>query len=84
MTKCQLYSQEKVDALFARPGMNWSTAFTIFVRQSLRDGGIPSRITLDHPNRETIAAMRKADQIAKDPAVKGHDDLDALPRNLEK
>ena len=41
MTKYRPYSQEKVDALFAGPGMSWSTAFTIFVRQSLRDGGIP-------------------------------------------
>ena len=80
MTKYRPYSQEKVDALFAGPGMSWS----IFVRQSLRDGGIPFQITLDHPNRETIAAMRKADQIAKDSAVKGYDDLDALPRDLKK
>ena len=33
----------QADALFAELGMNLSTAFNIFVRQSLREGGIPLR-----------------------------------------
>ena len=31
----------QAEALFAELGMNLSTAFNVFVRQSLRDGGIP-------------------------------------------
>ena len=34
----------QADALFAELGMNLSTAFNIFVRQSLREGGIPFEI----------------------------------------
>ena len=33
--------KSQADALFAELGMNLSTAFNIFVRQSLREGGIP-------------------------------------------
>ena len=30
--------------------MNLSTAFNIFVRQSLREGGIPFEVRLEQPN----------------------------------
>ena len=59
----------QADALFAELGMNLSTAFNIFVRQ---------------PNKETIAAMLEAERIAKDPSVKGYNDLDELFANLKK
>ena len=65
----------QADALFAELGMNLSTAFNIFVRQSLREGGIPF---------ETIAAMLEAERIAKDPSVKGYNDLDELFADLKK
>lgn len=38
----------QADALFGELGMNLSTAFNIFVRQSLRDGGIPFEISLNY------------------------------------
>jgi len=53
----------QADALFGELGMNLSTAFNIFVRQSLRDGGIPFEISLNQPNKETIAAMLEAKRI---------------------
>lgn len=74
----------QADALFAELGMNLSTAFNIFVRQSLRDGGIPFEVKLKKPNKETIAAMLEAERIAKDPSVKGYDDLDELFADLKE
>lgn len=74
----------QADALFAELGMNLSTAFNIFVRQSLREGGIPFEIKLDHPNQQTAAAMRETERIANDPSVKGYDDLDALFADLKR
>ena len=41
----------QADELFAELGMNLSTAFNVFVRQSLRDGGIPFEIKMDQPNK---------------------------------
>ena len=60
----------QADALFAELGMNLSTAFNIFVRQSLREGGIPFEVRLE--------------RIAKDPSVKGYNDLDELFADLKK
>ena len=64
--------------------MNLSTAFNIFVRQSLREGGIPFTITLNQPNKETISAMLEEERIAKGPSVKGYTDLDELFADLKK
>jgi len=74
----------RADALFAELGMNLSTAFNIFVRQSLREGGIPFEVRLERPNKETMAAMMEAERIAKDPSVKGYRDLDELLADLKK
>jgi len=40
----------QADALFAELGMNLSTAFNIFVRQSLREGGIPFEVKQSTPS----------------------------------
>lgn len=74
----------QADALFGELGMNLSTAFNIFVRQSIRDGGIPFEITLNQPSKDTIAAMLEAERIVKDPSVKGYNDLDELFAELKK
>ena len=73
----------QADALFAELGMNMSTAFNIFVRQSLREGKIPFDISLNHPNKETIAAMLEAERIGKDLTGKSYADLDELLYDLK-
>lgn len=70
------------ESLYSELGMNLSTAFNIFVRQSLREGGIPFKITTEIPNRETVSAMLEAERIAKDPTVKGYPDMDELLADL--
>ncbi|MGI6090945.1 MAG: type II toxin-antitoxin system RelB/DinJ family antitoxin [Saccharofermentanales bacterium] len=74
----------QADVLFGELGMNLTTAFNIFVRQAIREGGIPFEISLHKPNKETIAAMLEAERIARDPSVKGYDNLDELFADLKK
>lgn len=74
----------QADALFTELGMNMSTAFNIFVRQSIREGKIPFEISLNQPNPETVAAMLEAERIGKDTSVKGYTDLDVLFTDLKK
>ena len=73
----------QADAFFGELGMNLSTAFNIFIRQSLREGRIPFNISLNQPNPETLAALLEAERIAKDPSVKGYTDLDELFADLK-
>ena len=73
----------QADALFSELGMNLSTAFNVFVRQSIREGRIPFDISLNQPNNETVAAMLEAERIAKDSSIKGYSDLDELFADLK-
>ena len=66
------------EALFEELGMNLSTAFNIFVRQALRERGIPFMITEGTPNKETVSALLEAERIAKDSSIKGYHDVDEL------
>lgn len=45
--------------LYADLGMDLSTAFTIFLKQSLRVQGIPFIVSRNNPNAETAAAMNE-------------------------
>ncbi len=40
-------------------------------------------ISLNQPNRETVAAMLEAERIVEDPSVRGYTDLDALLADLK-
>ena len=51
------------EALYEELGMNLSTAFNIFVRQSLRERGIPFKITEGTPSKETVSAPISPDWL---------------------
>lgn len=68
----------QADALFSQLGMNMTTAFNIFLRQSVREGCIPFEITLNTPNPETVAALIEAQQLMNNPDTKKYDIEDAL------
>lgn len=55
----------QADALFAELGMNLSTAFNIFVRQSLREGGIPFEVKLEQPSKEPSPLCLKQKESRK-------------------
>lgn len=74
----------QAEALFGELGMNLTTAFNIFVRQSLREGGIPFDISLNQPNKETVSAMLEAERIASDPSVKGYRNMDEMFADLDQ
>ena len=74
----------QAELLFNELGMNLTTAFNIFVRQSLREGRIPFEVSLNQPNKETIAAMLEAERIAKDPSVKRYSDVEEALRALKE
>ena len=74
--------KKQAEQLFSELGMNMTTAFNIFLRQSVRQGKIPFEISLDVPNAETIAAMKEAERISRDPNVKGFASVDELFKEL--
>jgi DNA-damage-inducible protein J len=75
--------KKEADRLFADLGMNFSTAVNTFLRQAVREQGLPFRPTRDVPNAETLAAMHEADRIAIDPDAKGYSSIDELFADLD-
>jgi len=75
--------KNRADKLFADLGLNMTTAFNIFLRQSVREGSIPFQITVNTPNAETFAAMLEAEKIASDPYVKRYSDVEEALKELK-
>lgn len=63
--------------------MSLSTAFNIFIKQSLRVRGIPFNISENIPDREDYAVLREARRVARDPKIKGYADVEEALRALK-
>ena len=53
--------KKQADALFDELGMSLSTAFNVFLRQSIREQGLPFEVSKSTPNAATLAAMDDAE-----------------------
>lgn len=72
--------KKQADILFAELGMSLSTAFNIFLRQSVREQQIPFNVSKNVPNAVTLAAM---DAAEKDEDIYGpFDDITSLMEAL--
>lgn len=54
--------KKQADALFSELGLNLTTAFNIFLRQSVREQRIPFQVSKNVPNAVTLAAMDAAEK----------------------
>ena len=69
--------------IFAELGMDLTTAVNIFLRQSIRDHGIPFELKLNVPNDETIEAINEVKKMEKDPSLgKSYTDVDEMMKEL--
>ena len=55
----------QADALFTELGMNLTTAFNIFVRQSLREGGIPFEVGWNSRTKKRLLPCWKRKGLQK-------------------
>jgi DNA-damage-inducible protein J len=49
--------KRQADAIFSELGLNMSTAINMFLRYTVRYGGIPFELRVEKPNAETLAAI---------------------------
>lgn len=75
--------KKEAEKLFDELGLNLSVAINMFLKQAIRERGIPFDLTLNIPNSETQAAIEEAKRIAKDPNVKSYKDIESLRKALE-
>ena len=74
--------KENAEKIFSELGMSMSTAINLFLRQTIRFGGIPFELKVT-PNAETLAAIEEGKKIARDESVKGYTDMESLIEALE-
>ncbi len=71
------------ERIFEELGLNMTTAVNIFLRQTIRENGIPFELKLSVPNEETAAAMEEGMRIAHDKSVKGYRSMEELKAALD-
>lgn len=76
--------KEAAEIIFAELGLNMNTAVNLFLRQTIRENGIPFLLRLSVPNNITMAAIAEGRQIAADPNVKGYKSLSELKEALDE
>ena len=71
------------EQLFEALGLTMSTAVNIFLRQAIRQGGLPFEVKLDIPNETTAAAIEEGRALMRDKNAKGYTNMDDLRAALE-
>ena len=76
--------KDKAVALFDQLGLSLSAAIQVFLRQAVREGGLPFEVTTRVPTDTTIAAMLEAERISKDLEAASYDTVEELLKNLKR
>lgn len=57
--------KKKAEAIFKGLGITPTTAITMFYIQTIRNNGIPFVLKLETPNKETLEAIKEAEEMEK-------------------
>ena len=73
----------QAEELFADLGLNMTSAFTVFVKQAIREQGIPFVISREVPNAETTEALEEVRRMKQDSSRgRAYTDVDEMMEEL--
>ena len=75
--------KESAEIVLSQLGLTMSAAVNIFLRQVIRENGIPFELKLKEPNTETIEAIQEARLIANDKSAQGYTSIQELRTALD-
>ena len=75
--------KESAEIVLSQLGLTMSAAVNIFLRQVIRENGIPFELKLKEPNTETIEAIQEARLIANDKSVQGYTSIQEVRTALD-
>lgn len=75
--------KESAEIVLSQLGLTMSAAVNIFLRQVIRENGIPFELKLKEPNTATIEAIQEARLIANDKSVQGYTSIQELRAALD-
>ena len=74
--------KQEAGELFAMLGLDMSTAVNLFLHQCVLKGGLPFAVEVPRPSEETVAALKEAKRISRDPSVPGYSSMEELKKAL--
>ena len=75
--------KKQAETIFKGLGITPTTAITMFYIQTIRQNGIPFVLKLETPNKETLKAIKEAEEMEKDPSKSQiFNSVDELMENL--
>ena len=72
------------ERIFEELGLNMTTAVNMFLRQTIRENGIPFELKLNTPNTVTAQTIEEGKKLASDPDAKGYRTMADLRAALEE
>ena len=75
--------KKQAERIFDALGLNMTTAVNIFLRQAIRENGIPFEVKLNVPNDTTAAAIAEGRALAYDKEAKGFSSMSDLRAALD-
>ena len=76
--------KEQAGLLFSDLGLDMSGAVNLFLHQCVLRGGLPFSVEIPHSRESTIAAMKEARRISRDPAAPSYETMDDLKKALSE
>ncbi len=73
----------QAEQIFEALGLNMTSAVNVFLRQVIRERGIPFEVKLNVPNETTVAAIREGREIAYSRTAAGYRNMDDLRAALD-
>ena len=75
--------KDQAEEIFAKLGLNMTTAVNMFLRTAIREHGIPFELKLDVPNETTAAAIEEGRKLMADPDAPRYASMDELKAALD-
>ncbi len=74
--------KKQAQELFAQFGLDMTTAINMFLRQSIREQGIPFQLKINTPNQVTLEAFEEGERLINDPNAQRFSSVEALFEEL--
>lgn len=75
--------KKQAETLFSELGMNMTTAVTVFLKQAVREHGMPFMLTVKSPNQETLEALEEVEALKKEKNKKTYGSFAELLEEIE-
>ena len=76
--------KKNAEKVFAKLGLNSTTAITLFYVQVIRSNSIPFELKAEIPNETTKKAIKEVEEMEKESNIDSFENVDVLMEDLHK